>query len=97
MKNRKKFNDAGAKISKKYRQHFPNWSQHGRPFGMLDPADRTRGTSKIMNTNTGSVQSGRKDEKSQIWKTIYKLPETYVGGKLVCSSYDNALAVPWSK
>lgn len=91
--DRKNFNEAGAKMSKKYRQHFPNWSQHGRPFGMLDPAD-PRG---MVDPKSGGVRSGVIDQKTQIWKRIYKMPETYVSGKLICSSYDNALLVPWSK
>jgi hypothetical protein len=96
VRDRKKFNEAGAKMSKKYRQHFPSWSQHGRPFGELDPADRTRATSKVLDPTTGAVHSDRKDQQSQIWKSIYKMPETYVRGKLICSAYDNALLVPWS-
>ena len=84
-KNRKKFNEAGSLMMQRYRALFPNWNQHGRSYGMLDPSDTTRNRMKALN-----VQNlYREIDNTQYWQYMYKLSESYMKGKLICSDYKN--------
>ena len=63
----------------KYLHLFPHWNKINQAYAMLDPADSSRSSS--------SSSSNSMESSSTMWEYIYRMPEAYVNGKLVCSEY----------